>query len=167
MTAKMSDLFAVSSIPVFDEPISHHLMQSRTNMLAYEYNAPHRKEERLNLLRGVGPRPIYWDLHTFFKVKQKLSESDIHALVEANESALLERRLSRYLKHGTFVLSRPSAIVSRFADTHMPPFLLGSALTTRLLQKLPIKSNETNETSHKTHAAGPRLHSLACILPNE
>ena len=59
VTAKMSDLFAVSSIPVFDEPISHHLMQSRTNMLAYEYNAPHRKEERLNLLRGVGPRPIY------------------------------------------------------------------------------------------------------------
>ena len=120
------------------------------------------------------------NLHTFFKVKQKLSESDIHALVEANESesdihalveanesALLERRLSRYLKHGTFVLSRPSVIVSRFADTHLPPFLLGSALTTRLLQKLPIKFNETNETSHKTHVAGPRLHSLACILPNE
>ena len=56
VTAKMSDLFEVSLIPVFDEPILHRLVQLRPNTLAYDYNAPHRKDE---LLRDVEKHPIY------------------------------------------------------------------------------------------------------------
>lgn len=76
VTAKMSDLFEVSLIPVFDEPILHQLMRLRPNTLAYDYNSPHKKDE---LLRDVEKHPIYVKSAYILQSQTKVSESDISA----------------------------------------------------------------------------------------
>lgn len=76
VTAKMSDLFEVSLIPVFDEPILHHLMRLRPNALAYDYNSPHKKDE---LLRDVEKHPIYVKSAYILQSQTKVSEPDISA----------------------------------------------------------------------------------------
>ena len=80
VTAKMSDLFDVSLIPIFDEPILHHLMQLRPNTLAYDYNSPHRKDE---LLRDFEKHPIYVKSAYILQSQTKVSESDISAELHA------------------------------------------------------------------------------------
>ena len=80
VTAKMSDLFEVSLIPVFDEPILHHLMQLRPDTLVYDYNAPHRKDE---LLRDVGKHLIYVKSAYILQSQTKVSESDISAEIQS------------------------------------------------------------------------------------
>ena len=83
VTAKMSDLFDVSLIPIFDEPILHHLMRLRPNTLAYDYNSPHRKDE---LLQDFEKHPIYVKSAYILQSQTKVSESDISAELHALQS---------------------------------------------------------------------------------
>ena len=101
VTAKMSDLFEVSLIPVFDEPILHHLMRLRPNTLAYDYNAPHRKDE---LLRDFEKHPIYVKSAYILQSQTKVSESDISA--ELHSLRPVESVMADVYSQGIFLSSQ-------------------------------------------------------------